>query len=444
MQFTNTASLVASAGSLCFFDVLERKQSLAKLVVPIVSVLVVFCGAAAIRFGSGKLVGVLSIAFLLSKYLPRKDWWRLKVGLSVFGLAIALCCAVEFENRLYYERSGWSEFYPLNELRFSINECGRASHLSPKVVNAFRQIGWAPAEKDMFSSYCFLDRSIYSLQSLKKLDASLPAVRSLTVRPILSSIWTLLSDPTITLSAVSLLVALVVAERARLSVISRATFFLSLLGIAVFFLVMLKLPIYLLTGIICFSLTMLIWSAPASLPDLASSFTRTQIAASVAVLLLVMPCISAVKDFRQRTRRGNHARQSMRSSLNALDRKYLYVIWANALNYEAIRPFDNLSKYFGGLKLVGFCFLGRSPVTERRLQEFHIQDLLAEANNPQVRFISAIYLNDILERFYRRHFHHGLNFESVAGNESAGLAVYKVNVLPGYVEPASWDNWPLF
>lgn len=445
MQFTTTASLLASAGALYFFDELEKTVSLPKMFWYMFCSGAIFCGAAAIRFGSAKLILLLSICFLLCKYFPLQDWRRLRVGLPVLSLILALCCALEYHNGLYYESSSWREFYPLNALRFSITEFGRVGHLSPKVVKAFTDINWSPVDKESLCSYCFLDRNTYSLEALGRLDAALPRLRRLTLSGVWNTLWPVLSDPSIVPGIVGLIFVGLTVDKKKLSIPSRICFYLLMLGVVAFFLLTMKLPLYLLSGIIGFVLIMLVWSSSAvAVLHKSGKPAVTLTICLVATLLFLLSSACAVEYHRQRTAQIDIARKQLRNSLNKLDRRYLYVIWANCLQYEAVRPFDNLNNYFGGLKLLGFCFLGRTPVTLRRLEQFKIDDLMAEIYRPQVRLISGRWLNEILDRFYRSHYKRSLEFESVEGNQKIGLAVYKVHLLPGNALPAHWDRWPQF
>lgn len=445
MQFTTTASLLASAGALYFFDELAQTISRPKLCWSMFWSGAIFCCAAAIRFGSAKLIVLLSICFLLCKYLPLRDWQRLRVGLPVLAMILSLCCALEYHNGSYYESSGWGEFYPLNALRFSITEFGRVGHLSPKVVKAFTDINWSPVDKESLCSYCFLDKNTYSLETLGRLDAALPRLRRLTLLSVWKTLWPVLSDPSIVPGVVALFVVGLTVDRSRLSILSRICFSLSMLGVVAFFLLTMKLPLYLFSGIIGFALIMLVWSSSAeALLNQSSKQGIARAGCLMATLIFLLSSASAVEYHRHRTAQIETTRKQLRNSLNKLDRRFLYVIWANCLQYEAVRPFDNLNNYFKGLKLVGFCFLGRTPVTLRRLEEFKIDNLIAEIYRPDVRLISGRWLNEILDRFYRKHYHRCLEFESTDGNEKIGLAVYRAHLLPGHADPEHWDRWPQF
>lgn len=82
----------------------------------------------------------------------------------------------------------------------------------------------------------------------------------------------------------------------------------------------------------------------------------------------------------------------------------LYVIWSGDFPYEAIGAFEDIHKYFSGVKLLGFNSLLDSPIFYKRMKEFGISNLLNQLDDDNLRFVVSDLSMCAIEDFTRKEY----------------------------------------
>jgi len=429
MQFTTTAELVSTAAALYLFEALERKSALSTLWKPLTLSFLLFMGGTLIRFQSARAIAVLSALFVVCWLFTRFDWNKLKIGIPFIAL-VALCISgLEYENSAYYQRSQWREFYQLNLPRFRLTEFGRTNKLTPVIVSAFKTVNWSPADNWMLSRFYLLDQNNFSLDKLRKLDSLVPEVKNTNIKEIASDLWTIFKRVTIAPILLAIGLTCLITEKTSFSVRSRILFVLGLVAASVVLLITMKLPVYVFAGLAAFVSAALIWAAAAGQQTVLAG-SKLWLRSAVVCILLLFLAIGGIAAgrFRAENELADAQRKILRTNLSRLDKQFLYVVWAYAFPYSAIRPFENLNDYFGGLKLLGINFLGRTPANLDRLRQFQITDLMAQLDNPQIRLISNDEFDGKIQEYVEQHYNETAKFTDISNFSKLGFGVYKVSL----------------
>ncbi len=443
LQFTTAASLASAAGAITFLSALEGELCWRQLLKPLSGSVCLFALGAFIRFGSAKLIAVYAATFLVARVLTDRNWLKLKIGFAFFALVVGMASAAEYSNEVYYARGGWSEFYKLNPLRFSLTEFGRTTTLTTGIISSFKAVGWSPADNDMFLKMYVLDRDIYSLDHLRQLDANIPRLKQVDFNQTWSSLMDVLGNITIFPIIATSVLAVLVVSKTKLSYFSKVFYVFALCVSTVLMQITMKLPLYLFSGVIGFTAAAFIWSAASdSLADDFKKLSKAQpVFWSVLLMLTLLFWCQAVVEYREKTASVGERGKEFKTMLQGWNRDYLYVVWACGLPYEVIPPFDNIHDYFGGLKLAGINFLARTPITIERLQGFGIADLAGQITNEQIRLVSLDWLNSSMKNFVLEHYHKSVIFENTLTNDKLNVKVFKAEEINSVVQEKELSQW---
>jgi hypothetical protein len=146
LQFTTTAALIASAGSLLFIFGLERPLRLSIVWRFILPSLALIALASLVRERSVYLILVLSAIAILARHLISMNPQRLLVGLTWLLLASALAYGITLSNDLYYDRGEWKGFYALERLTMPMRDYRRYRVTTPEMVDRVKRAGWGPSD----------------------------------------------------------------------------------------------------------------------------------------------------------------------------------------------------------------------------------------------------------------------------------------------------------
>jgi len=438
MQFTSTGMLLCSAGALYLLEALERKLLGLELYKTLAVSLLFMISGAAIRYASAKAVVGLSAAFLLCWLFTRLDWPRLKIGFAFLALCYILTCAIELDNAAYYAKTGWSDFYRRQEIRFSLTELGRTTAMSPQIVSAFKTVKWSPADNNMLNVFYILDQDTFALDKLERLNASVPARKEIDIGKIAQDLRSLFGQLNMLPTLLSIGIACLLIDKHRFAPFS-TLFFLTAMGLSLIGLeVGAKLPIYVFAGFIGYAAAVLLWAATSFDFSWAGRRRCSVLIIGLAALLVAM--VFVVRDYRINTAQLERKNAELKAVFSSLDRRLLYVAWAWGFPGAYIRPFDRLSDYFQGLKLIGISYLDRSPGNLSRLTAFGINDLLGEIDKKELRLISSTFLNDRIQDYILQHYGKQTKFQSVCACPDIGLQIYKVGLLPVSVAKLDFDK----
>jgi hypothetical protein len=180
LQFTKTAFLASFAGILLLLAPLRGATPWPRIADVAGCALVVW--GSLIRYESLILAGLIAVPVALAAayVAPRRAAWRaIPLGTS-FGLAVAL----NLLNASYYAHSpGWEEFYAYNAVRAQFTDYGYFTYSGAK-GKGYREAGWDGVDLTMLTNWFFADRDRYSLEKMRRIAASAPrtTVRSFWVK----------------------------------------------------------------------------------------------------------------------------------------------------------------------------------------------------------------------------------------------------------------------
>lgn len=431
MQFTTTAALVAAAGALCLFDTLQKNPDWRRAWKPLAYSLALFCLSAAIRVKSARAIIILAVLYVICLAFTRIDMSRLKIYLACLTLAMGLSFVMEKQNSNYYVRTGWGEFYDINYPRFHLTEFGRTNILTPKIVSAFKSVNWSPVDNYMLSRFYLLDENIFSLDKLRKLDAAVPEIKEINFKELASNLLSILRKKSIfpMLIAIGLLTVLI--DKSRFSNLSKVLYLTGLLGATMYLQITMKLPIYVFSGMLGFIAVTLLWmlASTENIKIFSGGVLRRAALIGIAAALLLAFCLE-IDDYRKMTARTAELNNELLTCFGKnSDKNLLYVMWAYALPFDAIRPFDRLNDYFGDTKILGINFLGRTDANVSRLKEFGIKDLMNEFDKQSIRLVSNDEFNQKIADYIAQHYNRVARFTEIRKAPIGEYTIYKVSLL---------------
>ena len=130
---------------------------------------------------------------------------------------------------------------------------------------------------------------------------------------------------------------------------------------------------------------------------------------------------------------GRQENAELRASLALLPPgpQRLYVDWAGTFRYEAVLPLEDTA-YLSGLRLYSLGWPQRSPIADRMLQAFAIDDLFRSLyERPEVGVLMWAFWRDSLEAYAREHYGTAVRLREVL--RTPAFTVFRLE----RVEPAS-------
>ncbi|MEZ4489153.1 MAG: hypothetical protein R3F51_16335 [Cyanobacteriota/Melainabacteria group bacterium] len=409
LQFTSAAALLAVAGSVVFLFGLEH-TGLATLQRKCLSGSVgLFSLCAMIRNQSAVLFLVLVLAMVLIGQLVHFDRNKLKRAACFFIAIAASFSLINVSNFLFYENDPqWKGLYGHCGASWTLLNTDRLIASDHKTKEVLNQAGWTPTEVEIFQSWFFLHPK-FSDQVLKKLDQSLPRINPyLNLDPdlIKNSLNTLELD----LSLLPILVAFAIAFfftgsnklKPKAIALSSLTLLLLCLVIILFY----KFPARIYANLFIFTATIyLLYLSPEKI---RSNF-KTASSSTAAVLTIAVAMVLSANWYHARAASLDSDRIALKNYMQELRKRpdTLYVIWSGEFPYEAIGPFEDIHKYFSGIKLLGFNSLLDSPIFYKRMKEFGISNLLNQLDDENLRFIvsdlSMCAIEDFTKKEYKKY-----------------------------------------
>jgi hypothetical protein len=316
-----------------------------------------------------------------------------------------------------------------------------------KTKEALNQAGWTPTEVEIFQSWFFLHPK-FSDQALQKLDRSLPRIN-----PYLNLdtdfIKSRLNSLEIDLSLIPILVAFTIAFfftgskklKPKAMMLFGLTLFLLCLTIVLFY----KFPARIYANLLIYTTT--IYFLYLS-PEKIRSIFKTIPSLIAVVLATTLAVVLSANWYHARAASLTAERAALKDFMQVLRKSpnTLYVIWSGEFPYESIGPFENIHKYFSGIKLLGFNSLLDSPIFYKRMNEFGIDNLLQQLDDDNLRFIvsdlSMCAVEDFTWKEYKK-YPVFLPDQSSDSDSNLDLLTYRVEFDPSGVDselPDKIDN----
>jgi hypothetical protein len=426
LQFTTTAALVASAGSLLLLTGAEHSHKKGWILRFLFPALMLFALSALIRHLSTYLILLLTALVVVVKSLASLDRRKLLIGLLSVAAAAALTLTLSLLNGYHHSKGEWKNFYRMTHLHYNLFETGRTKSDSPETKAAIKKAGWSANDIAMFNNWFSLDPDLFNPNKLARLDQILPQAHNKTdpLDVFLQLKW-LLAD--ITMAPMLLVIALAIPclKRSRFSIKSSMIFLTGIAGLLIFFIVESKLPPRLVASVLGYTSLIFLWCiSPRKLSPLFDlSSQRKSVIIGLCLALLLIPLHDRYKKDWVRTKEGS---TSIASALSKLDAKKenLYFHWPACLPLEKLLPFDNLRQYF--LPELNLVFLGSDPaLIAGRLKRRGIDNFVREIDRPGVFVISNAELNKLMATYIAEHHHKKATFQLLPEQSQLPLQIYK-------------------
>lgn len=409
MQFTSAAAMLAIAGSIVFLYGLEHTGLGTLQRKCLIGSVCLFTVCAMVRNQSAILFLVLVLAMVLIGQMLHFDRKKFKRAVCFFLSIAASISLVNISNFLFYESDPhWKGLYTHCGASWTLLNTDRLMASDKTSKEALRQAGWTPTEIELFQTWFFLHPK-FSDEALQKLDRSLPRINPyLNFDPGL--IKNSLNSLELDLSLIPIMVAFAVAFfftgsnklKPKAIILSTLALLLLCLGIILFY----KFPARIYANLFIFTATIyLLYLSPEKI---RSNF-KTASSSTAAVLTIAVSMVLSANWYHARAASLGSDRIALKNYMQELRKRpdTLYVIWSGEFPYEAIGPFEDIHKYFSGIKLLGFNSLLDSPIFYKRMKEFGISNLLNQLDNKKLRFIvsdlSMCAIEDFTKKEYKKY-----------------------------------------
>jgi hypothetical protein len=407
LQFTAVAGLAAGAGLALWIASLQPKPAEGGgrggapggLLLPALLVLL----GALLRFQALLLALVVALPLALVRLAAagRPRALRALVGL---GAVLLLALALQLRDRAWYERDpGWQEFGVLNAWRARIVDYGAGADGEGGAPE--RRVGWSANDALMLRRWFYADRSVYPVEKMRALVGAAPLAwpAAAEARDRLQEAFDHPSFLPLALVLPLLLAGGDARER-------RLTLLLSLLP-----------------GLVVVSLLAVFLRAPEHVGLPALAFAPTALLATAVAQrrrarharwwwpALVLAGVGAALALRQDRADSLTAAEDNRDLRRTLARlavspQQLYVEWAGAFRYESVLPLED-TRYLSGLRLYSLGWPQRSPIADRMLRSFAIDDVFRSLyERPDVRLLMNPAWRDSLQVYAREHYGVALRF----------------------------------
>lgn len=399
-QFTITAGLAATAGVLLWLS-----RGPARPWSPLSLVLFPALLALSAAWREHSCLMMLGIATPLAAIRIIADVRRPRVALLTTvlpfvagGLAVAV--TVGFNTWFYRTSPGWERFEAYNSARAKLVDY-EAGAYSDRTAQAYSDVGWSPADYELVTKWCLIDRQLFGPENVMRVAADAPSPSPKLTG--VSKVWAATRKyPGFALFATWAAVLMLFTPASRSA---WAGFLLAAVaGWGIWFAIGLLghyrphvfqsvMACVLWVGLMCAG-----WDGGPTRAGLG----RLVLAAAVLLASAVQP---TYQEMRTKAREAAAARDAMRWLMVGLDPKpdRVYVIWGSAFPFEWIAPWDDPTRY-RGLKGYPLGCSTHTPHGDGRLAEFGITDPVAELyTGNRVRLITFPDLTPVLGGFIARH-----------------------------------------
>ncbi len=398
LEFTAVAGLVAGSGIALWVAGLPTeagghgRRFWSGLVVPTLLLLL----GGLLRFDALLLALVVAAPLCVDRLVRLgRSGARPLAGLLAVLLA---CVALHLWDRGFYDRDpGWREFRQLNAWRARIVDYGAGGD-GPEGQALARGVGWSANDALMLRRWFYADRKVFPIDAMRILVGEAPVTR-----PDAAEVQDRLHDgfryPSFL--PILLVLPLLVAcgglgGRVRVLLLTFVPAVVVLAALSVY----MRAPEHVGLPTLAFAPTaLLVASGPRQRQRRGGGWWLSAALALAAVAIAARQC-------RQDTASAQQENAELRASLAMLppQPQRLYVDWAGTFRYEAILPLEDTS-YLSGLRLYSLGWPQRSPIADRMLQAFAIDDLFRSFyERPEVGVLMWAFWRDSLEAYAREHY----------------------------------------
>jgi hypothetical protein len=366
----------------------------------------------------------------------RRPLFNALACLGVLTGAFAAATACWQYNHAYYNvDAGWRNFYEYNKVRVKFNDEAWVRY-SPETSYLFREVNWSENDFEMLNAWFFDNEQRYSLEALRHVLEEYPWQKSrVSGEMFADSIGSVFFDrESLAIFLVLPLLLYCLEPRAvNYAVVGLAlAMSCGLIGYLILFSKTPPSRVYVPT--LAFPLAVAACLAHGStffpperfrtwlrmIFSRAAGWRRTvrlPLTKYVAAVVLALMCVGVAKGTYHQYRRsrerikGANQLYDLLASINASDDK-LFVCWAAAFPYEAMRPFDSFES-MSDLHLLVLGWPQKTPLHQRMKDHFAVGDL-AEAlyRRNDLYLIAHPYYLGLYEEYVREHFGAELRYET--------------------------------
>jgi hypothetical protein len=368
-------------------------------------------------------------------FQPNRRMHLLRCG-AVLVLALVAAIGAWKFNDAYYDRDpSWREFYAYNKLRVKFNDSAWV-YYAPETEHVFRKANWSKTDFAMLMGWFYDDENLYSLQAFNHIVDHYPWQKArITLANVTDGIKTVFFDRSSLAMFLVLPLLFWCVERTVGNYVLVGAALASAFGMMLFVIIVQKTPpsrVYLPT--FAFPLALATCVARRSDSFLPSPELRNKVRLSIMRgrarqlvfdlelaraamgILLVLLCAGVVV--------GNyHQYRRSRERLKKSDRLYehiaalepspekLFVCWAAAFPYEAMRTFDSMQS-IADLRLLVVGWPQRTSHYRAMKDQFQIGDLAqAIFHRRDVHLIGDPYALELYQEYVREHYGAELVFD---------------------------------
>jgi hypothetical protein len=356
------------------------------------------------------------------------------LGVLAAAFAAATACW-QFNNAYYNADAGWRSFYEYNKVRVKFNDEAWVRY-SPETSYLFRDVNWSENDFEMLNAWFFDDEERYSLEALQYVLEEYPWQKArVSGEMFADSIGSVFFDrESLAIFLVLPLLLYCLEPRAvNYAVVGLAlAMSCGLIGYLILFSKTPPSRVYVPTLAFPLAVAACLAHGSTFLPAerfrtwLRMIFSRSvgwrrsvrfPLTKYVAAVVLVLMCVGVAKGTYHQYRRsrerlkGANMLYEMLASIDASDDK-LFVCWAAAFPYEAMRPFDSFES-MSDLHLLVLGWPQKTPLHRRMKEHFGVGDL-AEAlyRRDDLYLIAHPYYLGLYEEYVREHFGAELRYET--------------------------------
>jgi hypothetical protein len=407
LQFTKTAFLASFAGLLLVLAPLRGAAPWPKAADAAGVALLVL--GSLVRFESFLMAFAIAapVAVAAAIGAPRRALRRAALP----GAAAVLAVALNAYNRDYYARStGWETFYAYNALRANFTDYMRYVYTNESGP-AFQAAGWQQVDVDMMRNWFFADPDRYSLGKLQEIVATAPVMPPLPAGVALYAV-------AINLPRFPDLIELLVAaacppllagggwRRFALPAVLVVVSVGLTVGLVVFYWLPVRVAFCLFSGALVASAM-----SPSGRNGAGPSDPAARLARAAGLLLAAALALWSLKGISDKQAEAERHHAAMRQALQTIQPRadQLYVLWRDWFQLEKlVDPFGD-TRDLRDFRCVWLSGMLRTPITQRRLHEFGIDDLYrAIYERPDGIRVVAMYNLMQMYRFYV-HWHFGVD-----------------------------------
>jgi len=440
MQFTTAACMIALGGCLLVLGWLEdgHQFSAAALLKSALGIVLLIISSL-VRHETFVLFAILFLTLCTVRFVPKirpldvqKNRAILLAFSSILLAGVIAISLFQYNNWKYKTTPGWQDFYAANLAASKFNDFGLARKWSNDTrLAAERAVAWTENDYGMLFNLFTLDNERFSLQKMDKANAILKNPMYSSIHEFWNDLSYVINHNTVVPITVSCLLLLLTCKVCFLSRLRLLLLGALIFGLMVTLMLTLHLPEHVFFPIFSFYLVIVLYYIDwQSISQYFSSPPKASIVCLLCAAAFLGLSFAAYENYYVRGQRILSRNKLLREAIIALapSKDNLYVVWRDFFPYEMILPFDDLSQYFGSMRILPLAWRASAPLPAKRMQEFDmtLTNFGEKMTAPNIYLVSGDELNPLMKVYLKEHY--GLDTEIKLFKEFVplNLRIYKI------------------